>query len=79
MSDLGVVGSQPSHELSSFFNLLRRQAAGFDLRNILHFQQIMDLAERLHLAPEQDGDAIAHVLYVSQQVTAQQHGFFPAP
>ena len=54
---------------------LRRQVAGLDLRDVLDRQQVRDAAELLQLATMENGDAVADVLHVRQEVAGEDDGF----
>src|SRR5438045_2336513 len=59
--DLGVGGAEPGHELARFLDLLGSEAAGDDLGDVLHLEQVLYLTELLHSAAEEDRDAVADV------------------
>src|SRR3712207_8223406 len=60
------------HELPHLGELLGRQAAGLDLGDVADLEQVADLAQRLHLALEQDRDAAADVLRSEEHTSELQ-------
>src|SRR5437660_807768 len=62
VGDGSVGGAHPRHELPDLFDLLARQAPGFDLGDVANLQEVPNFAQRLHFALKEDGDAVADVL-----------------
>ena len=52
----------------------RAEAGGADFGHVADLQEAIDAAHLLQLALVQDGDAVANVLHVGQQVAAHQDG-----
>src|SRR4051812_31572 len=71
MRDGGVRDAHLSEELSDLVKLVLRHAGCADLRDVTNLEQLAHaLGLLLHLAAEQNRDAVTYILHVREQVAA---------